>query len=56
MLVTINVVGLMRGRPHAMAALQEEHEQSEEVLLDVLPTSIASRLKAAPTSHAERVD
>jgi len=54
--VTITVVGLMRGRQQAMAALQDEHERSEALLLNVLPRSIATRLKADPTSIAERFD
>ncbi len=54
--VTATVVGLMRGRKQAMTALQGEHERSEALLLNVLPGAIARRLKADPTSIAERFD
>ena len=43
-----------RERESALRALEEEHERSEGLLLNVLPLSIASRLKAGESTIADR--
>jgi adenylate cyclase len=41
-------------RSSALAALQTEHERAEGLLLNILPGSIAQRLKASPTTIADQ--
>ena len=43
-----------RQRRDALAALQAEHERAEGLLLNILPGSIAERLKASPTTIADQ--
>jgi adenylate cyclase len=43
-----------RQRRDAQAALQVEHERAESLLLNILPGSIAERLKASPTTIADQ--
>jgi adenylate cyclase len=42
-------------RGDAMSALEREHERAESLLLNILPSSIAERLKASPTTIADQV-
>jgi adenylate cyclase len=41
-------------REEALAALQVEHNRAEGLLLNILPGSIAARLKASPTTIADQ--
>jgi len=41
-------------RLDAMTALKSEHERAESLLLNILPGSIAERLKASPTTIADQ--
>jgi adenylate cyclase len=43
-------------REDALLALQSEHERAESLLLNILPGSIARRLKASPTTIADQFD
>jgi adenylate cyclase len=41
-------------RGEALSALRSEHERAESLLLNILPGSIAERLKASPTTIADQ--
>jgi adenylate cyclase len=45
----------VRQRQEALAALRVEQEKAEDLLLNVLPSSIAERLKAQPQTIADQV-
>jgi guanylate cyclase len=45
-----------RGRRDLASALAKEHERSETLLLNVLPSEIAERLKASPGTIADRFE
>ncbi len=42
-------------RAEAMSSLQTEHARAESLLLNILPASIAERLKASPTTIADQI-
>jgi adenylate cyclase len=44
----------VRQREEALAALQVEQDRAEDLLLNILPRSIADRLKAEPTTIADQ--
>jgi adenylate cyclase len=45
-----------RQRQDALGALRSEHERAESLLLNILPGSIATRLKASPHTIADQFD
>ena len=45
-----------RQRADALGALRSEHERAENLLLNILPASIAVRLKASPTTIADQFE
>jgi guanylate cyclase len=45
-----------RQREDALGALRSEHERAESLLLNILPGSIATRLKASPKTIADQFD
>ncbi len=54
--VVLMIFGLARGRKELAADLEREHARSEALLLNVLPASIAERLKREPGVIAERFE
>ena len=50
------LVLFVRQREEALAALQIEQDRAENLLLNILPRSIAERLKAEPSTIADQID
>jgi len=55
-IVVLMIFGLARGRKELATDLEREHARSETLLLNVLPPSIAERLKREPGVIAERFE
>jgi guanylate cyclase len=50
------LVVFVRPREEALAALRIEQDRAENLLLNILPRSIAERLKAEPSTIADQID
>jgi guanylate cyclase len=50
------LVSFVRQREEALAALRIEQDRAETLLLNILPRSIADRLKAEPSTIADQID